>query len=159
MAQDTITWTGVRAPGVKRFRPLERWCISAPRPPTLNGDTTLQAARCTKDGCQPRDTKFLRRRRVNAPSDRPTFQPYWGKPAVRMIGGTMETAASYEARFAPWSYPTSHIHIRMFAVWPKQKGLPSLIYHEPVLEVKFMCGAAGTTRILTIRATGTKQVN
>src|SRR4029077_2689517 len=107
MDQDTITWTGVRAPGVKRFRPLERWCISAPRPPTLNGDTTLQAARCTKDGCQPRDTNFLRRRRVNAPSDRPTFQPYWGKPAVRMIGGTMETAASFEARFAPWSYPTA----------------------------------------------------
>jgi hypothetical protein len=32
------------------------------------------------------------------------------------------------------------------------KGLPSLIYHEPVLEVRFMRGAAGTTRILTIRA-------
>ena len=31
------------------------------------------------------------------------------------------------------------------------KGLPSLIYHEPVLEVRFMRGAAGTTRILTIR--------
>jgi hypothetical protein len=30
------------------------------------------------------------------------------------------------------------------------KGLPSLIYHEPVLEVRFMRGAAGTTRILTI---------
>jgi hypothetical protein len=45
----------------------------------------------------------------------------------------------------------SHIYIRMFAVWPKQKGLPSLIYHEPVLEVRFMRGAAGTTRILTIR--------
>jgi hypothetical protein len=37
----------------------------------------------------------------------PTFQPYWGKPAVRMIGGTVETAASFEARFAPRSYPTS----------------------------------------------------
>jgi hypothetical protein len=31
------------------------------------------------------------------------------------------------------------------------KGLPSLIYHEPVLEVRLMRGAAGTTRILTIR--------
>jgi Pentapeptide repeats (8 copies) len=30
------------------------------------------------------------------------------------------------------------------------KALPSLIYHEPVLEVRFMRGAAGTTRILTI---------
>jgi hypothetical protein len=31
------------------------------------------------------------------------------------------------------------------------KGLPSLIYHEPVLEVRFVRGAAGTMRILTIR--------
>ena len=31
------------------------------------------------------------------------------------------------------------------------KGLPSLIYHEPAIEVKFMRWAAGTTRILTIR--------
>ncbi len=30
------------------------------------------------------------------------------------------------------------------------RGLPSLIYREPVLEVRFMCAAAGTTRILTI---------
>ena len=30
------------------------------------------------------------------------------------------------------------------------KGLPSLIYHEPAIAVKFMRGAAGTTRILTI---------
>jgi hypothetical protein len=32
------------------------------------------------------------------------------------------------------------------------KGLPSLIYHEPAIEVKFMRWATGTTRILTIRA-------
>ena len=32
------------------------------------------------------------------------------------------------------------------------KGLPSLIYHEPALEMRFMRGAAGATRILTIRA-------
>jgi hypothetical protein len=29
------------------------------------------------------------------------------------------------------------------------EGRPSLIYHEPVLEVRFMRGTAGTTRILT----------
>jgi hypothetical protein len=34
------------------------------------------------------------------------------------------------------------------------KGLPSLIYHEPAIEVKFMRGAAGPTRILTIRHHG-----
>jgi hypothetical protein len=53
----------------------------------------------------------------------------------------------------------------MFAVWPKQrsKGLPSLIYHEPVLEVRFMREVAGTTRILTIRdflrSTGTHMIS
>jgi hypothetical protein len=37
-----------------------------------------------------------------------------------------------------------------FEFW-RETGLPSLIYHEPVHEVRFMRGAAGTTRILTIR--------
>src|SRR6267142_2016558 len=41
-----------------------------------------------------------------APSEKPAFQPYRGKPAVRMIGGIEETSASYEARSAPRSYPT-----------------------------------------------------
>jgi hypothetical protein len=31
------------------------------------------------------------------------------------------------------------------------KGLARLIYHQPALEVRFMRGAAGTTRVLTIR--------
>ena len=65
----------------------------------------LQAARCTKGGCKPYVAKNSQTT-GKAPSDIPAFQPYWGKPAVRMIGGTMETAASFEARFAPSSYPT-----------------------------------------------------
>ena len=36
----------------------------------------------------------------------PAFQPYWGKPAVRNDRGTVETSASFEARYAPLSYPT-----------------------------------------------------
>jgi hypothetical protein len=31
---------------------------------------------------------------VKALSDRPTFQPYWGKPAVRLIGEVVETAGA-----------------------------------------------------------------
>jgi len=31
------------------------------------------------------------------------------------------------------------------------KGLPSLIYHEPALEVRFVRGAEGTTSFLTTR--------
>jgi hypothetical protein len=46
----------------------------------------------------------------------------------------------------------SHSHIYKDACGLAQaKGLPSLIYHEPAIEVKFMRGAVGTTRILTIR--------
>jgi hypothetical protein len=46
----------------------------------------------------------------------------------------------------------SRIYRRMRAVWRKpKKGLPSLIYHEPALEVRFVRRAAGTTSYLTIR--------
>jgi len=41
-----------------------------------------------------------------APSDIPTLKPYRVNPPYGMIGGTVETAASFEARFAPRSYPT-----------------------------------------------------
>jgi Group II intron, maturase-specific domain len=47
----------------------------------------------------------------------------------------------------------SHIHIYKDACRLAQaKGLPSLIYHEPVLEVRFVRGAAGPTSFLTKRA-------
>jgi hypothetical protein len=50
----------------------------------------------------------LKRRPIGkALSDMPAFQPYWGKPPYGMIGGTVETSASYEARYAPLSYPTA----------------------------------------------------
>ena len=38
-------------------------------------------------------------------SDVPAFHPYWGKTAVRNDMGSDETAASFEARSAPRSYP------------------------------------------------------
>ena len=44
----------------------------------------------------------------------------------------------------------SHIH-KMRAVWAQANGLPSLICHEPTLEVSFVRGAAGTTSFFTIR--------
>src|SRR5215831_16354719 len=37
----------------------------------------------------------------------PAFQPYRGKPAVRNDRGIEETSASFEARSAPRSYPTT----------------------------------------------------
>src|ERR1700730_9248908 len=41
-------------------------------------------------------------RLIYRPSSRTGENPLSG-----MMGGTMETAASFEARFAPWSYPAS----------------------------------------------------
>jgi hypothetical protein len=49
-----------------------------------------------------------------------------------------------------WLSHISHIYKDACGL-AQAKGLPSLIYHEPAIEVKFMRGAAGTTRILTIR--------
>jgi hypothetical protein len=42
-----------------------------------------------------------------ASSDIPALKPYWGKPAVRILGEAMETSASFEARSAPLPYPTT----------------------------------------------------
>src|SRR5882672_4482721 len=80
MDRDRRTWTGARAPGVERQKPLERRCSSAQRPPAQNGDST-KAAGSTKDDGKPIGAR-------NAPtgkalSDQPALKPYWGKPAVR----------------------------------------------------------------------------
>src|SRR5262245_60127188 len=86
----------------------------------------MSATRCTKDEDKPgagqctpgaglieeprspmeRTVPLTDRRHGQVPPDKPAFQPYRGKPAVRLIGGTMETAASFEVRNAPSSYPT-----------------------------------------------------
>src|SRR6478609_3561959 len=56
--------------------------------PTQCGITAL-TPRCTKGGCKPDDGQRLPgaglscRRSRKAPLGKPTFQPYWGKPAVR----------------------------------------------------------------------------
>jgi hypothetical protein len=56
------------------------------------------------------------------PPDRPAFQPYWGKPAVRLIGGIEETSASFEARSAPRSYPTN---MRRFVLLERVAAAPA----------------------------------
>jgi len=48
-----------------------------------------------------------------APSDRPALKPYWGKPAVGILGEAMETSASLEARSAPLPYPTTGMKERL----------------------------------------------
>jgi hypothetical protein len=48
-----------------------------------------------------------------------------------------------------WQF--SHIKKDACTLAQAKKGLPSLIYHEPALEVRFVRRAAGTTSYLTIR--------
>src|ERR1700756_5625805 len=80
--------------------------------PTQCGITAL-TPRCTKGGCKLDDGQRMPgaglscRRSRKAPLGKPTFQPYWGKPAVRNDRGIEETSASFEARSAPRSYPTT----------------------------------------------------
>ena len=46
---------------------------------------------------------------------------------------------------------TSHIYIKDAWSLSQTRGLPSLIYHELAIEVRFVRGPAGTTSILAIR--------
>jgi len=75
--------------------------------PTLCGDETRQILR-TKGGGKPHDAKISRH------SGRPClrYRP-WSRtgenPPYGILGGTVETSASCEARYAPPSYPTRAI--------------------------------------------------
>jgi hypothetical protein len=67
---------------------LERWCAAKSLVPALNGMSS-PVEEHTKDGSQPRSLKGMpgagltERFRGQTPSERPAFQPYRGKPAVR----------------------------------------------------------------------------
>ena len=69
--------------------------------PTQCG-TTAVTMRCTKgerkpDGCRCTPGAGLNRQRFGkTPPEKPAFQPYWGKPAVRNDRGIEETTASFE---------------------------------------------------------------
>jgi hypothetical protein len=44
-------------------------------------------------------------------SDTPVLEPYRGNPPSGILGRTMETAASFEVRNAPSSYPTIYARL------------------------------------------------
>jgi len=85
--RDRTTRTRARAPGVSG-EPTEWWCAIEPTGPTQSG-ATAEVTRRAKDGCKPHDGQCMPgaglswRRVGKAPSERPAFQPYWGKLAVR----------------------------------------------------------------------------
>src|SRR5450759_1584639 len=80
--------TGTEQPGPERG-PLGRSAVHyRVHGPTQCG-TTVVTTRCTKGGCKPDDKQRMSGADLsvvasgNAPPDKPAFQPYLGKPAVR----------------------------------------------------------------------------
>jgi hypothetical protein len=67
---------------------LHGGALSSPCLPTQSGNIAA-TTRCTKGGCKPAVMQRMSGADLScvtsgkAPSDKPAFQPYWGKPAVR----------------------------------------------------------------------------
>jgi len=92
-------------PWGRAVKPLARWCHSC----AMNLDPERGLFRRqggTKDGCKPRDARIRRHEGRPRPIRRP-----WSRtgenPPYGILGRTMETSASFEARSAPSSYPTA----------------------------------------------------
>jgi hypothetical protein len=79
--------------------------------PTLRG-TTVVTTRCTKGGCKPDIGRRMLgaslscRLSGKAPLESQPCSRTGENPPYGMIGGIVETSASFEARSAPRSYPT-----------------------------------------------------
>src|SRR5215510_6180146 len=104
MDQDNTTWTVARTPGVIR----ETVCTVVHQ-----RTASLDSERGTDEGSEVHaGRRQTVRRELNSQSTgrpRLKYRPSsrtGENPLSGMIGGTMETAASFEARFAPSSYPT-----------------------------------------------------
>ena len=81
--------------------------------PTQCGITTL-TPRCTKGGCKLDDRQRMPgaglscRRSRKAPLGKPTFQPYWGKPAVRNDRGDRRNVGIIRSPVRASILPDSH---------------------------------------------------
>src|SRR5712691_13098053 len=100
MDWDTRTQTGARTSGVEEPTPRMAVHHRVHRPDTERGTRWVPRSARRADA-NLRDAQGMLGAGLitwatwgKALPERPTFQPYWGKPAVRLIGGTMETAAS-----------------------------------------------------------------
>src|SRR5262249_27148519 len=107
--RDSITRTGARAPGVGGAFHRVAVQYIASTDPTLGGSTLKHEGRIQTG----RRTAYAGRRlkrnecRGGSSSIRQPSSRNGESPPCGMIGGTMETAASFEVRNAPSSYPTS----------------------------------------------------
>src|SRR5215471_649534 len=92
MDRDNTTRTGARTSGVAEYS-ASWWCIIEPAARLSTGYPML-ATRCTKGEDKPDVERCMPGAGLNCgtsgkvSSDKPAFQPYRGKPAVRLIGGS-----------------------------------------------------------------------
>ena len=100
--------TGARAPGVEQQDCSNGGAQAHNCPDTERGYTGLKAGGA-KEGCKPDGRDNWAPLAGKAPFDKPTLKPYWGKLTVRNFRGTVETSASFEARYAPSLYPTNQV--------------------------------------------------
>src|SRR2546422_5010270 len=114
MDRDSITRFGARAPGVGR----------GPRP-SGGAPPGVVLRRRTQTTRLPRRARRTSANRTSRRVGREQASPEWGagrprpkcrpwsrtgeNPPYGILGGTMETSASFEARSAPSSYPTAHL--------------------------------------------------
>ena len=110
MDQDNITWTGARAPGVERLSRSHGGIVG--HRSYLDSERGRMALTTTRrseanHGGLLIDPSYL----GQAPTDSRPWSRTGENPPYGILGGTMETSASFEARLAPSSYPTlDHLH-------------------------------------------------
>jgi hypothetical protein len=105
MDQDNTTWTGARAPGVERVSRSHGGVVGhVPYLDSERGHMALQTTRRSEanHGGLLIDPSYL----GQAPTDSRPWSRTGENPPYGILGGTMETSASFEARLAPSSYPT-----------------------------------------------------
>ena len=98
MTWDSITRVGARSPGVKRRVSLEWRCSTEQAASTQCGGSVLpRRARRTETNLGHAmgmlGASLTAACSGKVPSDKPALQPYWGKPAVRLIGGIEERSS------------------------------------------------------------------
>ena len=99
MDRDSITRTGARASGVER-----------PYRSHGGGDQSFATSTQSEDKSGPQTPRRTGANREGRPrlKSRP-WSRIGENPPYGILGGTMETSASYEARSAPSSYPTRYV--------------------------------------------------
>ena len=111
MDRDNITRTGARAPGVEQHVLLEWRCFTE-RVSSAQTEGCMSAAESTKDGNKLDRCKGYAGAGLTGVaagkvlSESQPLSRIGGNPPYGILGGTMETSASFEARSAPLSYPT-----------------------------------------------------